>query len=95
MNYWPPLKIGICGDRYLLMCPCAPPNDRNGHGTDDDDDDRADNLIFFSYVIIAGEYSTTSQSFMLLFTREIGYLMMSLFYIAHIRKKPTFWPKAP
>ena len=47
MNYWPPLKIGICGDRFLLMCPSAPPDDRNGHGTDDDDDDRADNLIFF------------------------------------------------
>ena len=46
---------------------------------------RADNLIFLS-ATIAGGYSTTSQSFMLLPTREVRYLMMSLFYIAHIRK---------
>ena len=38
MNYWPPLKIGKCGDRYLCMCPCAHPNDRNDHETDDDND---------------------------------------------------------
>ena len=49
----------------------------------------------FSYVAIAGGYSTTSQSFMLLRTREIGYLMMSLFYIAHIRKKTYIWAPGP
>ena len=31
-------QIGKYGYRYLLMCRCAPPKDRNGHGTDYDDD---------------------------------------------------------
>ena len=39
-NTGEPLKISKWGDRCLLMCPCAPPNDRNDHGTDDDDEDQ-------------------------------------------------------
>ena len=53
---------------------------------------RADNLIFFLSATIAGGYATTSQSFMLLPTREVIYVMMSLFYIAHIRKNYILAP---
>ena len=55
----------------------------------------SDNLNIFSPVTIAGLYSTTSQSFMLLPTREIGELVIFKFYIGHIRKKNVFGPPAP
>ena len=55
----------------------------------------SDNLFIFSPVTIAGLYSTTSQSFMLLPTREIGEFVIFKFYIGHIRKKTFLGPQPP
>ena len=55
----------------------------------------SDNLNIFSPVTILGGYITTSLRFMLLPTQEIGDLMMSLIYIAHLRKKLLLAPRPP
>ena len=54
----------------------------------------SDNLFIFSPVTIAGLYSTTSQSFMLLPTREIGEFVSFKFYKGNIRKNNFFGPPA-
>ena len=55
----------------------------------------SENVNIYSPVSIAEVYSTTSQSFMLLPTREIEEFVIFKFYIGHIRKKNIFGPPAP
>ena len=55
---------------------------------------KGDNFKIFSPVTIKGLYSNISQSFMLLPTREIGELVIFIFYISHIRKNRVFGPRA-